>query len=235
MSGPGAVLFDFGGTLDADGIHWAPRFYAAYRACGGAVEYPTFELVFRASDRALEGQPRVRTLGFSALIEAQAQLLRDLLPDGAGVDAAQLAARFHAEAVAVVARNRPILERLSARYRLGVVSNFTGNLEPCLRELELRRFFTVVVDSAVVGTAKPDSRIFAGALTQLDTSAARAWMVGDNFETDIRPAGELGMRTCWLAPLDRPVPKGTAPTVRIARLPELEGALRSDVAAPARA
>jgi HAD superfamily hydrolase (TIGR01509 family) len=234
MSGPGVLLFDFGGTLDADGLHWAPRFYAAYRACGGAVEYSAFELIFRASDRALEVQPRVRTLGFGAHIEAQAQLLRDRLPDGAGIDAARLAARFHAEAVAVVARNRPILERLSARYRLGVVSNFTGNLEPCLRELDLRRYFTVVADSAVVGIAKPDPRIFAGALTQLDASAARAWMVGDNFETDIRPAGALGMRTCWLAPLEQPVPEGAAPTLRIARLPDLEGALRSDVAAAAR-
>ena len=234
MRGPAVVLFDFGGTLDADGIHWAPRFYAAYRACGGAVEYPAFELVFRASDRALEAQPRVRTLGFGALIEAQAQLLGDLLPDGAGIDAAQLAARFHAEAVAVVARNRPILERLSRDYRLGVVSNFTGNLEPCLRELELRRYFMVVADSGVVGTAKPDPRIFTGALTQLDASAARAWMVGDNFETDIRPAGALGMRTCWLAPLDLPAPKGAAPTLRIARLPDLERALRSDDAAAER-
>lgn len=223
MSGPEVVLFDFGGTLDADGIHWAPRFYAAYRACDGIVEYPAFELVFRSTDRALESQPGVRTLGFRAIIDAQAELLCDLLPDG--IDAGQIATRFHADAVAIIARNRPILERLSARYRLGIVSNFTGNLDPCLRELELRNYFTVVADSAVVGIAKPDPRIYTGVLTQLDASAAQAWMVGDNVENDIRPAGELGMRTCWLAPLDRPVPNGTAPTLRIARLPELEGAL----------
>jgi putative hydrolase of the HAD superfamily len=229
------VLFDFGGTLDADGVHWAPRFYAAYRAAGGAADYPVFERVFKASDRALERWPHIRTLGFRALIEAQAQLLRDALPDGTGVDAPGIAARFHADAVAVVNRNRPILERLGRRYRLGVVSNFTGNLEPCLTELDLRRCFAVVVDSAVVGVAKPEARIFADALAQLGTPAARAWMVGDNFETDIRPAAELGMRTCWLAPLDRPVPAGTATAVRIARLPEVEGVLRNDAATAAHA
>ena len=228
------MLFDFGGTLDADGIPWAPRFHAAYKMCGGAEEFPAFEQAFRASDRALASQPRIRTMGFRALIDAQAQLLRDLLPDGAGIDGAQLARRFHAEAVAVVARNRPILERLSKDYQLGVVSNFAGNLEPCLRELELQRYFSVVADSAVVGIAKPDPRIFTEALTQLDAPAARAWMVGDNFEADIRPAGELGLRTCWLAPLERPAPPGAAPTTRIARLPDLEGALRSDVAAAGR-
>jgi HAD superfamily hydrolase (TIGR01509 family) len=142
--------------------------------------------------------------------------------------------RFHAEAVAVVARNRPILGRLRKDYRLGVVSNFSGNLEPCLRELELRRYFSVVADSAVIGIAKPDPRIFTDALTQLDAPAARAWMVGDNFEADIRPACELGMRTCWLAPLERPTPAGARPTVRIARVPDLEGALQSDGAAAGR-
>jgi putative hydrolase of the HAD superfamily len=226
MSGPAVVLFDFGGTLDADGIHWAPRFHGAYRTGGGTVEYPAFEEVFRASDRALAGQARVRTLGFKALIEAQTQLLLALLPDGAGIDATQVAARFHADALAVVARNRPILERLSARCRLGVVSNFSGNLEPCLQELEVRRYFSVVADSAIVGVAKPDFRIFVGVLSELDAPAAGAWMVGDNFEADIRPASELGMRTCWLGPLDRPLPMRAAPTVRIARLPELEEALR---------
>jgi HAD superfamily hydrolase (TIGR01509 family) len=226
MSGSEVVLFDFGGTLDADGVHWAPRFHAIYQACGGALDYPAFDPVFRASDRALEDQPQIRTIGFKGLIEAEARVLRQLLPDGARIDAAQLAARFHADAVAVVARNRPILERLSARCRLGIVSNFTGNLEPCLEELELRRYFTVVADSAVVGISKPDPRIFSGVLTKLDAPAARAWMVGDNFEADIRPAGALGMRTCWLAALDRPVPSGGAPTQRIARLPDVEGVLR---------
>jgi len=226
MNGPAVVLFDFGGTLDADGIHWAPRFHTIYRACGGAVEYPAFEVVFRAADRAMESEPGIRTLGFRALIDAQARVLRNLLPDGDVIDVEQIAARFHAEAVAIVVRNRPILERLSGGSRLGIVSNFTGNLEPCLEELELRRYFTVVADSTVVGITKPDPRIFTGVLSKLDASAAQAWMVGDNFEADIRPAGALGMRTCWLTPRERPVPSGGAPTRRIARLPELEGALR---------
>jgi HAD superfamily hydrolase (TIGR01509 family) len=228
MSGPEVVLFDFGGTLDADGVHWAPRFYAAYQTAGGKVAYPEFEAVFRATDGMLEREPRVRTMGFRALIDAQAHLLRDRLPDGAVIDAKQLGARFHADAVAVVARNRPILERLSTRYRLGIVSNFAGNLEPCLDELDIRRYFSVAADSAVVGIAKPDPRIFEGVLAELEAPPSRAWMIGDNFETDIRPAGALGIRTCWLAALDRPVPPGAAPTARIARLTDLEGVLCTD-------
>jgi FMN phosphatase YigB (HAD superfamily) len=62
-------------------------------------------------------------------------------------------------------------------------------------------------------------------LRLLDARPAETWMVGDNFEADIRPAAELGMRTCWLGALDRPLPIRAAPTARIAKLPEIEEAL----------
>jgi putative hydrolase of the HAD superfamily len=225
MTDSPAVLFDFGGTLDADGVHWAPRFHAAYQAAGGALDYSAFEAHFHASERALEGLPQIRTLGFRALVAAQSELLAARLPDGARVGAAAMAERFSAPALAIVARNRPILERLARRYRLGVVSNFTGNLEPCLVELGLRPWFSVVSDSAVLGVAKPDPRIFVDTLARLGARPSGAWMVGDNFEADIRPALALGLRTCWLAPPERSMPAGATPTARIARLPELEGAL----------
>ena len=234
------MLFDFGGTLDADGIHWAPRFYGAYRAAGGRLDYPAFERLFNASDRELERLPGIKGLGFRSLVEAQAQLVCRLVPDGAGVDPGAIAQAFHAAAVATVARNRPLLDRLRGGgqgsrggYRLGVVSNFTGNLDACLVELDLRRCFEAVADSGVVGVSKPDPRIFSDALARLGVPPGRAWMVGDNFETDIRPAAALGLATCWVAPPERPVPAGggggrgmgTAPTARIARLPDLEDVL----------
>ncbi len=227
MSRP-AVLFDFGGTLDADGVHWAARFHAAYRAAGGSIPFAAFETLFKVSDRALELLPQIRTLGFRAMIDAQARLVCDLLPDGTAVDPGHLAGRFHADALATVARNRPLLERLGRTYQLGVVSNFSGNLERCLAELELSPYFAVVADSAVVGVAKPDRRIFTETLARLDASAAQAWMVGDNFEMDIRPAAALGMRTCWVAPADRRAPAGLAPSGRVAQLLELEDLLQSD-------
>src|SRR2546422_2557477 len=57
-------------------------------------------------------------------------------PDGDGIDPRAVAERFHGDAVATVRRNLPVLERLARRYPLGLVSNFTGNLKPCLRSEE---------------------------------------------------------------------------------------------------
>ena len=201
---------------------WSPRFHAAYRAVGGGLEFAAFDSFFRASDAALARLPGIRALGFRAAIEAQARLVVGLLPDQ--VDGDALAHRLHAAALETVTRNVPVLERLNRRYRLGVVSNFTGNLRPCLEELGLARFFAVLSDSALVGWNKPDSRIFAHTLAALQVSPQRTWMVGDNFDADIRGAAGLGIRTCWLAPSDRTAPPGTelVPTARISRLPDVE-------------
>ena len=215
-------MFDFGGTLEADGVNWGPRFHGAYVQGGGALDYATFEPIYKESDRALGRLSGIERLGFRATVEAQAGLLRDLLPAAERFDARRVAARFHADAVAVVNRNRPMLQRLARRYRLGVVSNFTGNLRPCLEELELLGLFAVTSDSTVLGSRKPDERIFRDTLASLGVVPEGAWMVGDNFEADIRPAHGLGLRTCWLAPPQRAAPVGCVPSARIARLPELE-------------
>ncbi len=187
-------MFDFGGTLEADGVNWGPRFHAAYVDGGGALDYATFEPIYKESDRALGRLSGIERLGFRATVEAQADRLRDLLPAAERFDARRVAARF----------------------------NFTGNLRPCLAELELLALFAVTSDSAVVGSAKPDERIFRDTLAALGAVPEGAWMVGDNFEADIRPAHGLGLRTCWLAPPQRAAPVGCVPSARIGRLPELE-------------
>lgn len=220
------ILFDFGGTLDADGERWCVRFYRAYRAAGGTLPLDEFEYQFRRSDRCLEQRAGIRTLGLAAMARAQAELLRGLVPDGARLDFGRVARDFHEETIAAVTRNRPVLERLAARRPLGAVSNFTGNLDRCLAELGIAELFSVVADSAIVGASKPDAAIFLHALAAGGARPADAWMVGDNFEADIRPAAALGLATAWLAPAARPVPASGVATARIARLAELEPLVR---------
>ena len=213
----GALLFDFGGTLDADGVRWAVRFHEAYRAAGGSLPLVRFESHFRRSDAALAELPGIRAMGFRQMVEAQAALLLRLVDDGAALDAGRIADAFHSESLAAVQRNRILLAALAPR-PLGVVSNFTGNLERCLEELEMASLFSVACDSAVIGCCKPDARIFRTALEALTATADDAWMVGDNFDADVRPAAALGMRTCWLAPAERPMPAEGVATMRVARL-----------------
>ena len=87
----GLVLFDFGGTLDADGSRWSVRFHAAYRAVGGRQSFAAFDRAFRESDRALERLAGIERLGFRAMVDAQTALLLPRLSDGAALPARAIA------------------------------------------------------------------------------------------------------------------------------------------------
>jgi putative hydrolase of the HAD superfamily len=217
-----AILFDFGGTLDGDGIHWPLRFHIAYRAVGGTLGRREFEALFHTTDQDLAELPGIRAMGMRAAIAAQAALLVERLPDGATINIVRIIESLYESVTVTVARNRPMLARLAKRYKLGVVSNFTGNLEPCLVELGLRPLFSALADSTLIGVAKPDPAVFTAALAELGVEPAAAWMVGDNPDADIRPAAALGMRTIWLASEGRHAPPGLKPTQRVARLTEIE-------------
>ncbi len=91
-----------------------------------------------------------------------------------------------------------LLERLSGRYRLGVIANQEPGAEQRLERFGIRCFFDVIVCSAEAGAAKPDPRIFLMALEQADCPPERAAMVGDRLDNDVIPAKKLGMRTVWV-------------------------------------
>src|SRR2546422_11610682 len=67
----GLVLFDLGGTLDADGSRWSIRFYADYRAVGGKESFAAFYRAFRESDRALGRLAGIERVGIPAVGGAQ--------------------------------------------------------------------------------------------------------------------------------------------------------------------
>src|SRR5258706_405191 len=177
----GLVLFDFGGTLDADGSRWSVRFHAAYRAVGGRQSFAAFDRAFRESDRALERLAGIERLGFRAMVDAQTALLLPRLSDGAALPARAIADQFHSATCVVVRRNEELLARLHQSYHLGVVSNFTGNLELCLEELGVMRYFSVVADSGRVGGTKPDLRLVPPPLDHPGVKSTARWMVGRNF------------------------------------------------------
>ena len=231
-----AVLFDFGGTLDADGVPSVEQFLRAYRDAGGRTSGENFDVLFHESDRALAADPATRTRGFRDTVHEQSRLLVALAGD-AHLDAAAIAASVHGAARLAAERNAVLLRALRERgLRLGVISNFTGNLDRCLTELGLGSLFDVIIDSAIAAVRKPDAAIFQLALEQLGVDARRSVMVGDNPFADVRPAALLGIATCWLAPAARSVPEGCAPTYRIERLGDLlhliDASLAGALAAP---
>lgn len=204
------LLFDFGGTLDADGVAWKERFHTLYRAEGLGIAADAFAPIFFAADDPLVGSLS-STAGLSETVTALATNLEaELTRRGAGTEdtgavneqnrGQRVASRFLFEASAAFTRNRPILEALKARYRLGIVSNFYGNLEAVCRSAAIAPLFGVMVDSQCVGAEKPDPAIFHVALETLHATPETTVFVGDSLRRDREGARRMGMRFIWIAP-----------------------------------
>ncbi len=112
--------------------------------------------------------------------------------------AERIASGFAEESADGLARSRGLLKELSRDFKLGVVSNFYGNLQVVLFEAGIRELIQVAIDSKHMRVFKPDERIFLAALKVLDLPHNQVAMVGDSLHKDCAPARKLGMRSIWL-------------------------------------
>src|SRR5512134_1853907 len=88
-----ALLFDFGGTLDADGITWKDRFFRLCHEEGLAIARDRFDPVFYAADDALVGAIP-DTLSIEDTIGRLAAGVVGAIRPGDGELAGRVAARF---------------------------------------------------------------------------------------------------------------------------------------------
>lgn len=197
------LLFDFGGTLDADGVAWKERFYGYYRTEGLSMTSETFGSAFYAADNPLVGALPLEADLSKTVHRLTANLEAEMARADRGTDrdrGVRVAARFLSEASAAFARNRPLLEALRGRYRLGIVSNFYGNLEAVCHGAGLGSLFAVIVDSHRVSARKPDPAIFRAALEPLRATPETTLLVGDSLRRDREGARRMGMGFIWIAP-----------------------------------
>ena len=84
----------------------------------------------------------------------------------------------------------PLLQSLSGKLRLGLVSNFdrTATVLEALRQLDLLGYFQAVVVSDSAGVVKPHPRIFAAGAAALGLPAAEIAFVGDQPVADMEGA-----------------------------------------------
>ena len=194
-----SLLFDYGGTLDADGTTWLERFYPMYKEAG--IDFPKnrFDRAFYDSDDNLPSRHALKGLDLAQTVRLQvADVIKALAPDRSDlVD--PITDRFVADCRVQFKRLTPVLERLSRRYRLGIVSNFYGNLDGILTAEGLRPLFSVVADSGVLGVTKPDAAIFLHAAKAVDASPAECVMVGDSIKRDMAGATGVGMKKALIS------------------------------------
>ncbi|HEY2438721.1 MAG TPA: HAD family phosphatase, partial [Solirubrobacteraceae bacterium] len=94
--------------------------------------------------------------------------------------------------------NEPMIDYMRSLrergYKLAICTNNVREWEPLWRRmLPVDEIFDVVVDSAFVGTRKPEPRIYELTLARLGVEAAAAVMI-DDIEINCAAARELGIR-----------------------------------------
>ncbi len=218
-----AILFDFGGTLDSDGQHWLDRFYALYRDLGLGISLSEIKRAFYHADDLCSSDSQVASLGLRRLMTRHVRLQFEALGLTDDKKESEMLEAFCAESEWFLHRNVRLLRRMRERYRLGLVSNFYGNVAALCEEAGLAPALEVILDSALVGMSKPDPGIFRAALERLQLPPEEVICVGDSFERDMIPARELGMKTIWLKGPHPRIPENAGPVdASISSLFELE-------------
>ncbi len=201
------IIFDYGGTIDSNGLHWAEVIWMAYLHYRVPVSKDTFREAYVHGERTLGKNPIIQPHHtFRDMLRMKLAIQADWLITGGHLTETQtanglsdrLADWCYAYARQAIDNARPILEQLHARYPMVLVSNFYGNVESVLKDFNLNHLFGSIVESAVVGIRKPDPRIFALGVEQLGMEATAIVVIGDSHDKDILPAARLGCQTIWL-------------------------------------
>lgn len=201
-------IFDYGGTIDTDGCHWAKMLWHAYERHCPSIREADFREAYVYTERALGRQPIIqseytfhRTLDIKLRLQLSYLLEKGILTctgKAATTLRQDLLSDLYARVQATCKASRSVLLRLKQVCPLVLVSNFYGNLHVVLREFGLDDVFLSVVESALVGVKKPDERIFLLGVQQLGVQPGEVMVVGDSYEKDVLPAKKAGCQVTWL-------------------------------------
>lgn len=200
------VIFDYGGTIDSRGVHWSWVIWDGYQKAGVGITLEQFREAYVMAERELA---KVRHIlpgdNFHDLLLKKMDIEFGYLVQQGIVDATvaaaqapQVAQYCYEQARECIEEARPVLETLSEKYPMMLVSNFYGNVDSVLRDFDVRRYFKGVIESAVVGVRKPNPTLFRLGVDALEMPADRVVVIGDSLTKDILPAESLGCKTLWL-------------------------------------
>ena len=144
------IIFDYGGTIDSNGMQWAEVIWKAYQAEEVPVSKETFRKAYVHGERTLGKNPIVQPhhtfldmLRLKTDLQIEWLKAGDFLPEEYATPGLKqrLADWCYAYARRSIDSARPILAALSKKYPLVLVSNFYGNIESVLKDFHLNIYF----------------------------------------------------------------------------------------------
>lgn len=200
------LIFDYGGTLDTGGDHWSEIIWNAYQEAEVAVDKAEFREAYVYAERELARERHILPAhDFHDMLLIKMRIELDWLasngymsPDAVEAKTEETARICYEAARSSVANATPVLEALSQRYPMVLVSNFYGNIETVLEDFGVRKYFQAIIESAVMGIRKPDPRIFEHGVKALGLLPDETLVIGDSYRKDIVPAESIGCQAIWL-------------------------------------
>ncbi len=210
------IIFDYGGTIDTNSLHWSEVLWEGYENVGIPVSKEEFRTSYVFAERALAKHPYIKPdHNFLDLLIIKCDLETGDLVERKVWNVTDEERKQKSDAVAhycyeyvlrVLKVSREVIEKLSRHYPLVLVSNFYGNIQTILKDFKLE-YFQDIVESAVVGVRKPDPKIFQLGVDALhkvtktsdsEMPADSIVVIGDSFSKDIIPANSIGCKTVWI-------------------------------------
>lgn len=202
------IIFDYGGTIDSRGTHWSEILWDGYCHVGldAKVTKEQFREAYVYAERYLATNVVILPEdNFHTLLLKKVEIeMRDLVAKGLITEAEAAASvdgvadYCYNQAKLCVTEASEVLDVLSRKYPMVLVSNFYGNIEAVLSDFGIRKYFPTIIESAVVGVRKPDPAIFGMGVEALGFKPEEVLVVGDSYKKDILPSLSLGCKVAWL-------------------------------------
>lgn len=200
------IIFDYGGTLDTNSRHWSEVLWSKYEEYHVPVGKADFREAYVYGERTLARIPLVKPEdNFHDVLRMKTKLQMEYLIEQGKLEltdameyAVKIADSCYQYVLNVLEKTRPVVQSLSRKYKLVLVSNFYGNIRSVLKDFELDDFFSDVIESSVVGVRKPDPAIYRLGVEALKLPTENVLVVGDSFSKDMVPAKTVGCKVAWL-------------------------------------
>lgn len=202
------IIFDYGGTIDTNSRHWAEVLWSKYVEINVPTDKESFREAYVYGERAMAKHPYVKPEhNFYDVLDIKTRLQMDFLYESGKMTepkdilygyAKQITDLCYRYVLDVLKSTRPVVETLSKKYKLVLVSNFYGNINTILEDFKLISYFDSIIESSVVGVRKPDPAIYQLGVDAMGYKAESVLVVGDSFSKDVVPAKAVGCQVAWL-------------------------------------
>lgn len=201
------IIFDYGGTIDSNGKHWAEVLWESYQDQKVPVTKEQFREAYVYAERYLATNLVILPEdNFHILLKKKVDLQINYLIEKGFLTKNDISINF---SIAIsdqcynfvrnlISKEKSLLTALKNRYPMVLVSNFYGNVQAVISDFGLLEYFDDIIESAVVGVRKPDPAIFGLGVDKLGLPGSSIVVIGDSYTKDIVPASKNGCQTIWL-------------------------------------